>query len=1418
MQDTHLKMLLGDALAPKAETPAEQPARCWPPRELRGSALAILLGAVVAAGAGIYFLHRYQLHRHAAGLLDEASRAEQAGDVTQALLCLRDYVGLAPRDAEGWSRLGSLWLRHKPLTVQVRRHALAAFENALIHDPERVGTQRDAVRVAIDLRRYSLAQGYVEPLLASHRDDAELESFQGQIDAGLRRFGDAAKHFSKAIRLAPAQKDNYIHLAQALLRATPPEHDRAGEVIRNMITALPRDDQVRLAAARFYQQEQHLDQAREQLTYALGPLHSDRVDIFLLASQVDQQSGRRDDCRRVLLSGLKLHPSDQRLLKEEARLALRDGDTKTALAALHRIEAADPANIDDRVDLATLLIDAGAEAEARTLVDRLPEQAAAPATYLRACLTARSGDWAAARVALDQVCTQLLPWPRLAVRAEILLAKCYAHLHNPDMQLACAGRALELDSKALAAHLQRADALVQLGQVDQAVQQYRRIYPYLPQARMALAELLIQQQRHEPSVDRRWDEVQTLLDGLPPALASTSQAQLLKAEMLADSGHAAEALQLLEKAKRAHPKQIEWPLALAAFAERQGKSKDARRILEETGQRFSRPAAWFIASIEFWAYQGGRDAVRALRTMEQDVPHVPLPGRIQVLRALAEAYPRLGDSDAALRVCRQLAEQDPHDLGSRLRLLETDLNGGHRADAEHRLQEIHTIDGTGGPYASYAEALLDLWRAEHGETDKLEEARRLALQAKAMRPSWAAAAALQGGVFDVAGDPQKAVEKYQEAVRLGDRRVSVLRRSFDLLYGLRRYQDAKNLLNQVPAIIRDQPQFCRREANLLVIDLGLRKTAGAERQRARAFTLARKAVAADSKNYQDWLWLGRIAAKTRGPKAAEASLRHAVDVAPNQVATWLALLRCEIAFDHKKAAATLQEAGRRLPAEQRPFVLAPGYEALDDRKQAAQEYAAGLNAQPRNVELLQNAAGFYVRTGDTTKARACLATLESADLHASVPVRAWTRRQQAQLLLKAGGYSHWRDALRLVDQNLQDVPTSLDDLHMRARVLAAEPSSRSDAITLFEKLDKIAGLTTDERFLLAQLYTAGGAWPAARAEMLRLLSHGLRQPRWLEFFAKELLHRHDASSAATWIRALADLEPTAATTVELRARLLDARGQKDEAKRMLVQEAKTHPKAIVHVAAVLEDLIDYSEAEMLYRQAAARPDRPDNQLLLALFFGRQHRPKEAFELAHRAWQTCRPDIVAAAEVAILNNADKTVYRPRVERDVDAAVARHPDNSKLLSVKGQLRSMAADYPRAAEWYRRALEHDPRDVVALNNLAWIYATQEHHSAEALDLIDRAINVSGPQPAMLDTRASILISLGRPTDAVTDLNLANKQAPRPSYYLHLAQAYFALGDVAESRSNLSKARDLGLTESHLQSSDAKVLRTLLEKLGVD
>jgi tetratricopeptide (TPR) repeat protein len=119
-----------------------------------------------------------------------------------------------------------------------------------------------------------------------------------------------------------------------------------------------------------------------------------------------------------------------------------------------------------------------------------------------------------------------------------------------------------------------------------------------------------------------------------------------------------------------------------------------------------------------------------------------------------------------------------------------------------------------------------------------------------------------------------------------------------------------------------------------------------------------------------------------------------------------------------------------------------------------------------------------------------------------------------------------------------------------------------------------------------------------------------------------------------------------------------------------------------------------------------------------------------------------------------------------------------------------------FDEAARVYESALERDPYDDSAANNLAMLLANHRTDKASlerASDLVKRFEN--SVNPAYLDTRGWVLFRDGQYAEAIAALQQAVKRAPEQrEFRYHLGHAQLKAGQTQEARGNLAAAATEG------------------------
>jgi putative PEP-CTERM system TPR-repeat lipoprotein len=124
--------------------------------------------------------------------------------------------------------------------------------------------------------------------------------------------------------------------------------------------------------------------------------------------------------------------------------------------------------------------------------------------------------------------------------------------------------------------------------------------------------------------------------------------------------------------------------------------------------------------------------------------------------------------------------------------------------------------------------------------------------------------------------------------------------------------------------------------------------------------------------------------------------------------------------------------------------------------------------------------------------------------------------------------------------------------------------------------------------------------------------------------------------------------------------------------------------------------------------------------------------------------------------------------------------------------------------AIEQYQAVLQQNPKNVPALNNLAWLY--QQEKDSRALEYAEKANQLAPENPAVLDTLGWMLVEQGNVKRGLPLLQKAVSAVPEAaSIRYHLALGLVKSGDKAQARKELEKILSTGKTFPQIEEAKA-------------
>jgi putative PEP-CTERM system TPR-repeat lipoprotein len=448
------------------------------------------------------------------------------------------------------------------------------------------------------------------------------------------------------------------------------------------------------------------------------------------------------------------------------------------------------------------------------------------------------------------------------------------------------------------------------------------------------------------------------------------------------------------------------------------------------------------------------------------------------------------------------------------------------------------------------------------------------------------------------------------------------------------------------------------------------------------------------------------------------------------------------------------------------------------------ESASARNARDYQADLALIAA--HLRQGDADRALAALVALEKKQ-----PNHPLTHSLRGNALLLKRDFAAARGSLEHALQLQPGYLPALGSLAQldaregkpeagRARyeaLLKNEPNN-AQALLGLATLLRLTGAAAEEiEKRLRQSVTADPASPGARLALINFYLAALHTKAALAAAQEaaaalpnnaaigralgtaQIAAGEPRQAASTFIR-LAELAPKSPEPRVLLARAHLAAKQPEDAMRALRTALALNPDLPAvqgEIAAVYVATGQHAEALREAKAVQARyPKQPLGHVLEAEIHLAQNKRDLAERTYRAALEKFEHPFLAVRLHTVMEAAGKSAA---AEALAQSWIARHPKDLVVLAYLGDRDLAAKRYERAAARFRTAVERQPDNAAALNNLAWV---SHELKRPAREYAERAYRLAPGSPAIMDTLGTILADSGHAEKGLELLGRAAQLAP--------------------------------------------------------
>ncbi len=567
----------------------------------------------------------------------------------------------------------------------------------------------------------------------------------------------------------------------------------------------------------------------------------------------------------------------------------------------------------------------------------------------------------------------------------------------------------------------------------------------------------------------------------------------------------------------------------------------------------------------------------------------------------------------------------------------------------------------------------------------------------------------------------------------------------------------------------------------------------------RAFSIASAAAKEAPKDPQLLALAGASSMQARDFSSATDYFQKASMVAPQDIAIRTALGQSKLGqgdgsgavAELEKAVSLEQKGGKASNALILTYLQQKQYDKALAMVEALEK------EQPKNAELLHLKGGIYLAKQDAAKARAVYE--QALAINATYFPASASLARLDMLDKKPDAAKKRFETLLASDKKNVQAMIALGNL-------AQMQKQNDEATKWFERAHSENPDAVQPAAQLALHYVRTGQKQKALTLAQKLQTANPTAADALELLAQMRLANDDKSGALEGYEKLAVLMPSSAAVHVRIAAIHVAMNKPAQAADALKKALSLQPdflEAQVALAGVEQARGNHEQALSIARNIQKQHEKsPAGYMLEGELLMAQQKPAQAAKSYERAYALNKTSQHAIKLHAALRNGGR-------EKEADAHIAQwlqeHPTDLMTHAYIAQVYLTKGQNKQAIRHYETILQHEPKDVRAMNNLAWAY--QQEKDGRALQLAEKAYAAEGSNPSILDTLGWILVERGELARGVDLLQKAVSLAPDAAEIrYHLAQALVKTGDKEKARSELQRV--LGAGKEFSKEKEARAL----------
>jgi len=1329
---------------------------------------------------------------------------------------LGSYIALERDDVPILLKYADAQLKIRPAKRNRVLQAIGAYRNVLRLEKDNSEAAMQLTEIYLGLGSPGEAELTARRQLEAVRNPA-LRRMLALALAGQRKFKEAAAELKAVVQENPEQILAYETLGQLIEQRPEDFQDLPSFWFDQAVEKNPSSALAYIIHAGFYRRSEDPSSALADLELAEKQDLSDSAVRLRLAKELINLNAL-DKAEVHLAAVQETSPADQDLWTTWATLALKSQSQEKMLKIAENGLKELSSQPWDFMPLATeLFIRCGEFEDANDCLSKMYEKdvSAMSVTFLRGLVAAEQGNL------FDAVkyWQQSMESGNKSIHVRLALASALSRLGNTQSAVQQLRTLISESPASFEGYLALAKLLSQTGNWVEVAELAARAMELSPENQesvllhvQAQMQLLSASSGKQGTVNAQTlSDVQRQLSVLEKTHESVGEVKSLQLHLALRQGKYAEAESLLAQLKDSGLPQARIAITEAELLVAQDKIDEAILILNEAGEKFPDDAdvvRYLALSLD---RKGNQKECEALIIDSLDRIDAPIARR-ELGLLLAQFYVRWRQNDSVYPMLKTLSGKLPNDIPIKRRLLLCEQVIEDPEQAQQLVNDIKSIEGDNGWQWRYEQATV--WFAMDDFKNRYPQIVSLLQENAQINPNDQLSRVLLARTYERAGEMRLALSIYRETLRRSPDDLRVIIPAVAALYNARQYDEAEQVLNRASIQRLFHPELKR-----LQFQSYLRRG-----QLDSASDILHGLLNNDPDNQAACLSLALLKIQQGEFDEASELLTGLKAQNPESLPVTAAQIQINIRQNKNEEAMRISnEIVKKLNNASAYILRARTYATLGRMEDAVKDLDHAVSTEPENAEVWIARSDFYRSINQGEKATADIQ--KALDL---APDNIQLQKRAIPLFLVSGEPNIVHAGKVLLEQALE---SNAEDIELR--LLSARSALIEGTAPAIEKAKQILQRVTKDRpemsgawVLLGQIAIKEGQLGKAMDAALGGLAYEPSDKNLLLLKARVEAVRSPVLAIPT-LKLLHEMDPNDLSIAILMAETYIKAGDPERAVNLLREQltacdASTRRKCVVALAVALYKSGDKEQAQKEFDSLLeSEPDDPGPLLAHVQLL----KDDEAWSVLSRMvidWYGKHPqDSHTPVNIAKgLMVIEDNKARVTAEEILRLILKGDPDCSEAMGILAILLQIKGRPEESAPLYRRLLELESDNVIAINNLAWIMSEVQGEHQQALELAQKGMEMAPNYYDLIDTRGVIYYRLGQYDKAVADFMECIKLYPgiTPASIgtrFYLARVFADLGEKDKAIKYLNEALELEGQIGGLSTADLAEAKSLLKQL---